>query len=453
MPETILLVDDDVKMKSIVAEVLQHEGFRMLTATNGSDALRTVEASPVDLILLDVGLPDINGIDLLRRLNHIRPAVPVVIISGYATIDKAVSATKLGAYDFLEKPLEPQRVLVTIRNALEKVRLESSQRALVEDMMSRYGVVGVSEAMKKLYAAASRVATMNTPVLITGENGTGKELLAEVIHHLSGRKTLVRVNCAAVPRELIESELFGHKKGSFTGAVADKIGMFQAADGGTLFLDEIGDMSLEMQAKILRALDTRVITMVGGTAGLSIDVRFIAATNKNLSEEIESGRFRQDLYYRLRGVTLHVPPLRDRPDDVPVLARYFLAGYCTERHLPKKSLTDLAIQKLLEQVWPGNVRELRHFVENLAIFSDDESIDHLQVLTLLQSLSQSPPSHHLSPTTSPVSLKGTTESYEKSLILQALQESGGNITHAAEKLDIDRATLSKKIKRYGLKGS
>ncbi len=458
MPETILLVDDDVKMKNIVAEVLQHEGFTILTAPNGRDALQLFDCHPIDVTLLDIQLPDIDGIELLHEFIKRKPSQPVIMISGFATIDRAVRATKLGAYDFLEKPLEPQRVLVTIKNALDKSRLEKSQQVLVEDMMARFGVIGVSDALRKVYAAASRVAKLEVPVLITGENGTGKDLLAKVIHQLSARKTIVEVNSAAVPHELIESELFGHKRGSFTGAVTDKIGKFQAADHGTLFLDEIGDMSLGMQAKILRALETKEVCAVGGTETVKVDVRFLAATNKNLGEEIRLGRFREDLFYRLRGVTLFISPLRERREDIPPLARHSLKQFCLDRQIGEKHFTDAALETLQQQEWRGNVRELKHVVETLAIFSDDDTIDHLQVLTLLHSLSEgahrtshsSYPSSHFSDAST---LKGTTVSYEKSLIVEALKQSQGNISHAAEKLNIDRATLSKKIKRYGLKSS
>ncbi|MEK9138415.1 MAG: sigma-54 dependent transcriptional regulator, partial [Bacteroidota bacterium] len=402
MPETILLVDDDVTMKSIVAEVLQHEGFTILTAMNGHDALQALENNTIELILLDIGLPDIDGVKLLEKFIHTKPEVPVVMISGIATIDRAVASTRLGAFDFLEKPLEPQRVLLTIKNALEKSRLEKSHLALVEDTMKRYGIVGVSDALRRLCATASRIAKLDSPVLITGENGTGKELIAGLIHQLSGRKAIVCVNCAAVPHELIESELFGHKKGSFTGAVAEKIGKFQSADEGTLFLDEIGDMSMEMQTKVLRALETKEVCMVGGNETTKVDVRFIAATNKSLQEEIKHGRFREDLYYRLRGITLHIPPLRERKEDIRPLAEHFLAAYCTSHQMQTRRLTDNALKALEEQEWRGNVRELKHVVENLAIFSDDETIDHLQVLTLLHSLSASshpsPSTYHPSPT-------------------------------------------------------
>jgi len=449
MSETILLVDDDIKMKNIVAEVLQHEGYTILTATNGKDATMILERSNVDCILCDVKLPDTNGVDLLKRFNEIKPHIPVIMISGFATIDLAVAATKLGAYDFLEKPLEPQRVFVTIKNALEQSRLEKSQLVLIEDMMQRYGIVGTSESLRGICAAASRIARHQTPVLVTGENGTGKEKIAELIHKFSGRGSWITVNCASIPHELIESELFGHKKGAFTGAVVDKIGKFQLADHGTLFLDEIGDMTLDMQAKILRALETKQVAMVGGNDSSTVDVRFIAATNKNLPDEIREGKFREDLYYRLRGLILHIPPLRERREDIIPLAKYFLTKY-SEQEPPAKQFTSNALSVLKMQEWKGNVRELKHVVETLAIFSDDETIDRLQVLTLLQSLSESSRNESIN-TQSSTSLKSTTGSYEKSLILSALRETNGNITHAADKLNIDRATLSKKIKRYGLK--
>lgn len=448
--ETILLVDDDVKMKTIVAEVLEHEGYTMLTALNGQDAMNAFGGREVDLVLLDVALPDIDGIELLRRFVQNKPHVPVIMISGVATIDRAVQATKLGAYDFLEKPLEPQRVLITMKNALEKGKLKKSQQHLVAEMMEHFGIIGVSEELQQLCSTVSRIARLDTPVLITGENGTGKELLASMIHKFSGRSPFVCVNCAAVPHELIESELFGHRKGSFTGAVSERLGKFQAADGGTLFLDEIGDMSQHMQAKILRALEVKEITMIGGTVGAKVNVRVIAATNKNLPEEIKEHRFREDLYYRLRGVSLPIPPLRERRDDIRPLAEHFLTEFCQERNLPLKRLSESAIEVLRNQEWRGNVRELRHFIDNLAIFANDRTVDRLGVLMLLESCTEV--STAPGPASQPEPLQLSTQSFEKRLILKTLRETGGNITRAAEKLNIDRATLSKKIKRLGLKG-
>ncbi len=451
LPETILLVDDDAKMKTIVAEVLRHEGFTILTAMNGHDAANIFFQNHVDLVLLDIGLPDIDGLDLLKQFLQQKPQIPVIIISGFATIDRAVQATKLGAYDFIEKPLDPKRVLVTMKNALEKGKLERSQLMLVEDMMTRYGIVGVSDVMRKLCTSVARIARLEIPVLITGENGTGKELMARMIHNFSGLPTLVCINCAAIPQELIESELFGHHKGSFTGAVMEKTGKFEAADGGTLFLDEIGDMSHGTQAKILRALEGKEITKVGGTTSTTVNVRILAATNKNLPEEIRQSRFREDLYYRLRGVTLHIPSLRERRSDIPPLAEHFLSTFCRERGIPLKRLTGDALETLQQQEWRGNVRELKHCIENLAIFSDDETIDHLAVLTLLQSLSGTSAPLNTQHTGS--SLHHSTLSFEKALIQKVLTETEGNITRAAEKLRIDRATLSKKIKRLGIKSN
>lgn len=449
MPEKILLVDDDLKMKGIVADVLQHEGYDILTATNGQDALEMWVNNPIDLALLDIKLPDIDGTDVLRKMRELKPTIPVVMISGHATIDSAVRSTRLGAYDFLEKPLEPRRVLLTIRNALEKLNLERVQEALIEDMMSRYGIVGVSASLRTICSGASRIAKTDAPVLITGENGTGKELIAMLIHRLSGRGEFVCMNCAAVPQELIESEIFGHKKGSFTGALGNKMGKFQAADGGTLFLDEIGDMSYEMQAKILRALETREVCPVGEITTTKVDVRFITATNKDLPTMIREKMFREDLYYRLRGVMLHLLPLRNRREDIKPLARYYLARYCSDHDLPERQLTDGALTMLGEQPWYGNVRELKHFIENMVIFSEGTMIDHLHVLKCLHS--DNSQSDGDNGTDRDTSLRDTTHTFEKNLILKTLQETEGNISHAAERLHIDRATLSKKIKRYGLK--
>jgi DNA-binding NtrC family response regulator len=449
LPETILLVDDDEKMKTIVADVLRHEGFSMLTAMNGQDAVSAFRENTVDIVLLDLGLPDVDGIELLRQFLVLKPHVPVIIISGFATIDRAVQATKLGAFDFMEKPLDPKRVLVTLKNALERGRLERGQQVLVEDMMERYGIVGVSEEMRRICISVSRIAKLDIPVLLTGENGTGKEIVAHMIHNFSGLPTLVCINCAAIPQELIESELFGHHKGSFTGAVTDHPGKFEAADGGTLFLDEIGDMSHGTQAKILRALEGKEITRIGGTTATKVNVRVIAATNKNLAEEIRQNRFREDLYYRLRGVTLHIPPLRERRDDIPPLAEHFLQDFCRERSLPTRRFTKDALDTIREQEWRGNVRELKHVVGNLAIFADDDVIDHLAVRTLLQSLSEG--GVPVMAEHSGSSLHQSTISFERTLIQKTLHETDGNITRAAERLRIDRATLSKKIKRLGLK--
>ena len=414
---------------------------------NGTDAVRIFEEHTIDLALLDIKLPDIDGVELLKQFIHKKPRVPVIMISGFATIDKAVLSTKLGAYDFLEKPLEPQRVLLTIKNALEKVRLEKNQHALVAEMMARFHIVGVSDAMTKVCVSATRIAKMDTPVLITGENGTGKEVLASLIHQFSGRSPLACVNCAAVPRELIESELFGHRKGAFTGAFTDKSGKFQTAHGGTLLLDEIGDMCVEMQAKILRALETKEVTMIGSNEVEKVDVRVIAATNKNLLAEIEQKRFRDDLYFRLRGVHLHIQPLRERPEDIEPLVKYFISQFCEDRQIPVKHITDAAIATLQKEEWRGNVRELKHFIETLVIFSDEPVIDHLNVFSQLQMFTE----QQYPALVGNDSIRQSTKSFEANLIKHALEETKGNITRAAARLHVDRATLSKKIKRFKLK--
>jgi len=452
MPNAILLVDDDEKLLRSIAEVVHHYGYTLYTARNGNDARELFKKHSVGVVLLDINLPDVSGEELLQEFVRQKPMTSVVMISGFGTIERAVKCTKWGAYDFLEKPLEPQRVLTTVRNAMQKFHLEAAQQTLVEEMLKHYGIVGVSEVMKKIYSDASRIAKYDTPVLITGESGTGKECLAQLIHRLSGRASFVPFNCAAVPQELIESELFGHTKGAFTGATSDKQGKFQLADNGTLFLDEIGDMSLNMQSKILRALETKDVSKVGGNETERVNARCIAATNKNLSSEIRNGKFREDLLYRLRGITFHLPPLRERRDDIPHLARYFLSEWCKKNKTEHKRLSERTEHIVQEQDWRGNVRELKYVVETLAMYSDNETIDHIQTQSLLASLDE-PQFSSLDYRTYQQSLPlhEALEHFEKNLIQQSLLETQGNISHAAEKLHIDRAHLSKKIKRFGLK--
>jgi two-component system nitrogen regulation response regulator NtrX len=447
--DTVFIIDDDPSIVDILSMAMEDGEYNVVRAFAGNQALEMIERNEIDVVLLDIDLPEIDGIELLKIFVQKKPHIPVIMISGNATIERAVSTTKIGAYDFIEKPFDLDRVLILVRNALEKSHLEKNQAALVQDMMTQYKMVGVSNALQKICASASRIAKYNSPILLTGENGTGKERIAMLIHQLSGRKNFVAVNCAAVPHELFESELFGHKKGAFTGAVSDKYGKFQQAHRGTLFLDEIGDMNVEMQAKILRAIELKEVTMVGGNETTKIDVRFITATNKNLSEEIRKGMFREDLYYRLRGITLHIPPLRERREDIIPLAENLLQLACEEQRLGKKRFTDSALQILSQQEWKGNIRELKHVVETLCIFSDEQTIDHLQTQSLLYSLSESENKKQANVTT--LSLEKAVAEYEQRLIRVALQESSDNISRAAEKLQIDRTTLTKKIKRYDLK--
>jgi two-component system, NtrC family, nitrogen regulation response regulator NtrX len=453
MPEKILLVDDDSKIEKIVAEILCDHGFEIVCAETGTKALELIEQKAFDLILLDVMLPDADGIEILNKIMQLQPHVPVVMISGFATIARAVTAVKIGAYDFLEKPFDHQRLLVTVKNALEKSNLEQDQKIFVDDLMKRFGIIGISKEIRSVCALVNRIAKVNTPVLITGENGVGKELIAQAIHQLSERKTFVPMNSAAVPKELIESELFGHKKGAFTGAIADRVGKFQMADGGTLFLDEVGDMCPEMQAKLLRAIETKEVTAVGSSQVQKLDVRVIAATNQDLQTKIASGEFREDLFFRLRGVSIHISPLRERRDDIPILAEYFL-DKCNEGKELKRRLSEQALDALKQADWHGNVRELKYFIESLVLFVDDEIIDHLQVLAALRA-NKLPESSRAKFSSDKFREVGTDirhlHQYEQELIEKTLVDTGGNITKAAEILKIDRTTLSKKIKRLGLR--
>jgi two-component system nitrogen regulation response regulator NtrX len=456
MAEKIFLIDDDPKIKEILAEILKDSNYEVVCAETAQRAIELIDNDRANLLLLDVKLPDGDGIEILRHSMKTQPYVPVVMISGFATIDRAVTAVKLGAYDFLEKPFDPQRLRITVRNALDKSQLEDEKRLYVEEMMTRFGIIGVSASLRKICSLIIRISKADLPVLITGENGVGKELIAHAVHELSGRKVFVPVNCAAIPRELIESELFGHKKGSFTGAVADRKGHFQIANQGTLFLDEIGDMSLDMQAKILRAIETKEISSVGSSNLNKIDVRIIAATNKELQHKILSKEFREDLYFRLRGIAIHVPPLRERREDIPILAQHFIERYCKAEKSKSalKRFSPLALDVIGKQDWHGNVRELKYFVETIALLADEEVIDHLHVLGALQHNETSLDSAHSSEALQNSTLRSFAEhiqKFEKNLIEKTLLETNGNITRAAELLQLERSTLSKKMKRFGIK--
>src|SRR5688572_1568663 len=367
----ILVVDDEEGIRKILKQVLEYEGHTVSAAGGGGEALALFHEFVPDLTLLDVKMARMDGLEVLDRVREADPAAVVVMISGHGTIETAVEATRRGAYDFLEKPLDTDRLLVTIRNGLLHRGLEQENARLRGEVESHYEIVGKSFAIRALVDRIEKVAPTDARVLITGENGTGKELVARAIHYLSTRKEspFVEVNCAAIPSELIESELFGHMKGSFTGATADRPGKFEQADKGTLFLDEIGDMSLAAQAKVLRALQEGIITRVGGERSIRVDVRVIAATNKSLEKEIEQGRFREDLFFRLNVVPIHVPPLRERREDIPMLIRYFADKAVDEQRLPLRDFVPEAIDRLSRMDWSGNVRELRNTVERLLILS------------------------------------------------------------------------------------
>ncbi|HPR31111.1 MAG TPA: sigma-54 dependent transcriptional regulator [Prolixibacteraceae bacterium] len=365
----ILVIDDERAIRNTLKEILSYENYSVEVAENAAQAMDRVRGAEFDLILCDIKMPEMDGLELLPLLLEQHPDTPVVMISGHGNIDTAVEAIKKGAYDFIEKPLDLNRLLITIRNALERSTLVTETKTLRKKVHSKYTIVGESAAIQRIFDITAKVAPTDARVLITGANGTGKELVARRLHDLSNRASgaFVEVNCAAIPSELIESELFGHEKGSFTSAVKQRKGKFEQAEGGTLFLDEIGDMSLSAQAKVLRALQENEISRVGGEKAIRVDVRVIAATNKDLQKEIEAGRFREDLYHRLSVILIHVPSLNERIDDIPILGAYFIEQICTEYGMPPKTLSPEAIGELQKIKWTGNIREFRNVVERLII--------------------------------------------------------------------------------------
>jgi two-component system nitrogen regulation response regulator NtrX len=450
MSRRILVVDDEQGVRAALGQLLEYEGYEIKTAPNGVEALATYEKFRPQLVFLDVKMSGMDGIEALRKIKELDANAIVVMISGHATIQTAVEATQLGAYDILEKPLDTDRILVLLRNALEHLDLQEENARLRESIESRYEIVGRSYVINALMAKIEKVGPSPARVLITGENGTGKELVARAIHRLSPRaaKPLVEVNCAAIPAELIESELFGHMKGSFTGAIADRAGKFEQADKGTLFLDEVGDMSIAAQAKVLRVLQDGDVTRIGGSKRIQVDVRVLAATNKKLEDEIEAGRFREDLYYRLNVVPLHVPPLRDRREDIPMLAQYFVNQLSTRDGAPSRNIDDSALEALSELDWPGNVRELRNTIERLLILASGPRIVASDVGRLT-----GPRPADASTLGSLLDCKTFEEfraAAERAFLLAKLREYDWNVSETARGLDMPRSNLYKKIDRYML---
>jgi len=367
----ILLIDDEKSIRNVLKDILQHEGYRIEEAADGEQGLQKMAAQPFDLVLCDIKMPKMDGLEVLQQIMQLQPDVPVIMISGHGTIETAVDAVKKGAFDFIAKPPDLNRLLITIRNALDKNTLVKETRVLKKKVQRVQDIIGNSEGIAKIKSTIEKVAPTDARVLVTGENGTGKELVARWLHEKSNRanQSLIEVNCAAIPAELIESELFGHEKGSFTSAIKQRIGKFEQAHGGTLFLDEIGDMTLSAQAKVLRALQEGKITRVGGEKELSVDVRVIAATNKNLLEEVNQKNFRLDLYHRLSVILIEVPALNERTEDIPLLVSHFLQEIATDYRQPVKKIEPLAIEALMKHQWTGNIRELRNVVERLVILS------------------------------------------------------------------------------------
>jgi two-component system nitrogen regulation response regulator NtrX len=444
----ILIVDDETSIQRAVRQLFEYEDHTVAVASDGPEALEAASSFRPDVIFLDVKMPGMDGLEVLARLRQADPGAVVVMVSGHGTINTAVEATRKGAFDFLEKPLDSDRLRVTLRNALEVKGLSESVNKLRSEVESRYEMVGSSFQIRHVLERIERVAPTDARVLITGENGTGKELVARAIHRLSQRSEgpFVEVNCAAIPSELIESELFGHIKGSFTGAVSDRAGKFEQADGGTLFLDEVGDMSLAAQAKVLRALEQGVVTRVGGAKAIRVDVRVVAATNKELPAEIEGGRFREDLFYRLNVVPIHVPPLRERREDIPMLVRHFVEHMARADRVTPRRFTEDAVKRLASLEWPGNVRELRNTVERLLILSGGDEVRGEDVDLLVGSGAGG--SGLGAELLSAETFGDFKEHAERAFILQKLRENDWNVSETARKLDMPRSNLYKKIEKY-----
>jgi two-component system nitrogen regulation response regulator NtrX len=445
MPK-ILIIDDESGIRSTLSSILEDEGHRTTTCESGEEGIAVFAREEFDLILLDLWLPGMDGLAVLERLRS-AGAPPVIVISGHGSIDSAVKATRLGAYDFLEKPLSLERVLLTVNHALSDRRLREQVRDLRRHLALEELLIGESDAMKKLEQQIRSAAPAATRVLITGENGSGKEIVARTLHRLSPRaeQPFIDVNCAAIPNELIESELFGHRKGAFTGAIDERKGKFELADGGTLFLDEVGDMRLEAQAKVLRVLQEQTFQRVGGQQTIKVDVRVLAATNKSLEEEIAGGNFRSDLYYRLNVIPIEVPPLRARGNDIVLLAEHFLRRFAAETGQPKKKLSAGAAAKLRAYHWPGNVRELRNVAERLAILLPGDTIEAEDIQLGGGRVESTPIGADLP-------LKEAREQFEKQYILDRLREFAGNVSRTAESLGVERSNLYRKMDAYGIRG-
>ena len=442
MTRNILVVDDDKGIRDIVRDILSGEGYKVVEAFDGTEAVRRVEENDLNLVLLDYALPDFDGIEVLRRVKTLRPNLPILFLTGHGTIDRAVQATKLGAYDFLEKPVDDERLLLAVRNALERDVLHREVELLKDELLGKYEMVGVSEPMQRVYEMIRKVAPSKASVLILGESGVGKELAARAIHYQSPRsgKPFVKLNCAAIPKELVESELFGHEKGAFTGAVAAKPGKVELADAGTLFLDEVGDMDLPAQAKLLRFLQEGEFEHVGGTKTLSVDVRVMAASNKDLNKAIRGGTFREDLYYRLNVVTIIVPPLRDRKQDIPLLADHLLSKACEEDGLQRKAFADGARELLANQPWKGNVRELENAVRRIAVLVDEPVLTADSIMPFLNEERFAPERGQAH------GLHDARQEFERDFILRALSKSQWNVASAAIELGVERTYLYRKLK-------
>lgn len=444
---SICIVDDEPAILNTLSSILEDEGYQVTVAKSGIEALKLFRADPPDLAILDIWMPELDGLETLKQARQQFPHLMVIMMSGHGSVETAVKATKLGAYDYLEKPLDLEKVTILVRNALHQRKLEEENLNLRVQVERHFELVGESPAMQHLRQLIAAAAPTHSRVLISGENGTGKELVARAIHLQSPRhnRPFVEVNCAAIPETLIETELFGHERGAFTGAVAQKKGKFDLADGGTLFLDEIADMSLATQAKVLRVLQEQQFTRVGGSKIIKVNVRVIAASNKALSQEIEKGNFREDLYYRLNVLPIEVPPLRQRREDIPALTRHFLRLHAEEQGLKLKEITHEALALLARHDWPGNIRELRNQVERLMIMVPKSLIDADDVCPFLPGVSTTSPTS-VSPSMTFDSLREARNAFEREYIGNRLRENNWNVSKTADDLKIERSHLHRKIK-------
>ncbi len=454
MADTILVVDDEEGILQALSAILRDEGYLVSETQGGAQAVKSVAKDPPSAVLLDIWMPDQDGLETLRQIRELAPDVPVIMMSGHGTIETAIKAIKLGAYDYIEKPLSLDKVLLLVQHAIETRRLSEENVRLRATITRRLALIGDGPAMKRLKAEIATAASSHSRVLISGENGTGKEVVARLIHAQSPRAAgpFVDVNCAAIPDTLIESELFGHERGAFTGATAMKRGRFEDADGGTLFLDEVGDMSLVTQAKVLRVLQEQRFTRVGGGKTLDVDVRVISASNKRLTDEIARGAFREDLYYRLNVIPLFVPPLRDRIEDVPALAEHFLREIAAEQGIKPKTLHPGALDALMRYRWPGNVRELRNTIERLLIMAPGPVITPADMAPPFTGGGSALPDGTAAPAAPDrvISLRDARSAFERAFIAQALRAHDGNVSKTAEALGLERSHLHRKIKLLGI---
>ena len=451
MKPRILVIDDEIAIRDSMRMILEYEGYEVLSAPSGQEGIALVERESPDLVFLDIKMPGMDGLEALNRIRAVSDAIPVVIISGHGTVATAVEATKLGAFDFLEKPLATERVLLTTRNALDQHRLIDENRSFKRVAEVRHQMIGNSPAVRQIIEDVKRAAPTSATVLIHGESGVGKELIARMIHRnsLRSRERFVQVNCAAIPDELIESELFGHEKGSFTGATEKQIGKFEQADRGTIFLDEIGDMSLRTQAKVLRVLQEGEVERVGSAKTLRVDVRVITATNKDLEAEIEKGVFREDLYFRVSVIPIFVPPLRERASDVPALVRHFADLFSRDNNLRPKRFTEAAMELLQRYRWKGNIRELRNTVERLIIMTPGDTVDAGDLPDPIR-FDQRASAPDNAGERAAGTLREFKEATERAYLVQKLREHGWNISKTAEVIGTPRSNLYKKLEQYNI---